>query len=289
MKASELVNKVKMSAQEHSPEILIAFGILGTVGSAILACKATLKAKEVVEEHKKELEEVHALEAEPEETVAKVYVRTGVQLVKLDGPSIALGALSIGCIVYSNDIMRKRNAAATAAYMLLDKSFKDYRSRVVDKFGKEVDYKLRHGIEEIEYKEKVVDENGKEKTQKRMVNVVKKGSESDYVKFFTKSNPNWSNDPSMNEYFFKIAQANMNDRLIAKGHLTLNEAYEILGFQDTKAGFVVGWRYDTKCPTGDNMVELDIKDICLADDNGNFEWGYAIDFNVDGNIYNYMT
>ena len=85
-----------------------------------------------------------------------------------------------------------------------------------------------------------------------------------------------------------MAQSNVNDKFYAKGQMTLNEVYEVLGFQPTKAGMVVGWIFDPKNPTGDNKIEFDIQEVCVADENGNLDWGYAIDFNVDGNIYNLL-
>ena len=290
MNIGNLIQRTKFQVKAHSPEILIVAGIVGTVASTVLACKATLKAPEIIEEHKKEMEEVRASSDEKEvakETTA-AYTRTGMKLVKIYAPAVALGTVSILSIVQSNNILKKRNVAIAAAYAVVDKSFKEYRSRVVDRFGKEVDHQLRYNIREMEIEEKTVDAKGKEKVQKKTIKVADRNAASGFMKYFVRGNSNWANDPSCNEYFFKMAQANANDRFIAKGSITLNEVYEILGFQATKEGMVVGWIYDPKDPALFNRIELDVKEVCLSDENGNFDWGYAIDFNVDGNIYDLM-
>ena len=88
--------------------------------------------------------------------------------------------------------------------------------------------------------------------------------------------------------FFRSQQNFLNDKLRVKGFLTLNEAYVALGFKETKAGMVCGWVYDKKNPNGDNYVEFDVKEVCIMNENGYYEGAYAIDFNVDGNIYEVM-
>ena len=47
-------HKTSFKLKKHSPEILIVAGIAGTVVSAVLACKATVKATAVLEEAKKD-------------------------------------------------------------------------------------------------------------------------------------------------------------------------------------------------------------------------------------------
>lgn len=88
--------------------------------------------------------------------------------------------------------------------------------------------------------------------------------------------------------FLRSQQNFANDKLKANGHLTLNDVYDMLGFHDSKAGMVVGWIYDLDHPNGDNYVEFDVKKVNLPNEQGGYEEAYAIDFNVDGNIYNEM-
>ena len=48
--SSRLLCRVGLKIKKHSPEILMVAGVAGTIGSTILACKATLKVNEILEE-----------------------------------------------------------------------------------------------------------------------------------------------------------------------------------------------------------------------------------------------
>ena len=87
--------------------------------------------------------------------------------------------------------------------------------------------------------------------------------------------------------FLKDQQRYANDLLKSKGHLFLNEVYDMLGIPRTKAGQVVGWIYDEKHPVGDNFVDFGIYDIYnerARDFVNGYERTILLDFNVDGNI-----
>ena len=58
-KVSGTFNKVGFQLKKHSPEILVVAGVVGTVASAVLACKATLKVDKVLDETKEKMDKVH--------------------------------------------------------------------------------------------------------------------------------------------------------------------------------------------------------------------------------------
>ena len=288
-------HKVGLKVKKHSPEILVVVGVVGVVTSAVMACKATTKATDVIEEHKKEMDDIHFVsETKPEkyseEDLQKdtviVYTQTAVKLAKLYAPSVAIGAASIACIIGSHNILTKRNAALAAAYTAVDKTFKEYRNRVVDRFGKEVDKQLRYNIKAKEFEETTVDENGNEKTETVTKDVAEIHS-SDYAKFFDESCPGWTKDAEQNKYFLLCQQNYANEMLKAQGYLFLNDVYKLIGVPATRAGQIVGWVYDEKNPVGDNYVDFNIMDInserARAFVNG-YERSILLDFNVDGNI-----
>ena len=302
---SRTFNKVGFNLKKHSPEILVVAGVVGTVTSAVMACKATTKLNDILEDAKTDIDKIHEVSSDEEfmaehdyteedskKDLAIVYTQTAVKLVKLYAPSVILGGLSIGAMLTSNNILRKRNVALAAAYTAVDKSFKEYRGRVVDRFGKELDRELRYNIKAKEVEETIVDENGKEKTVKKTVNVVDPTVYSDYAKFFDDGCTGWTKDPEFNLMYLKRQQEYANDLLQAKGHLYLNEVYDMLGIPRTKAGQVVGWIYDEKNPVGDNFVDFGIYDSALKEVNRDFVNGYErtilLDFNVDGNILDLM-
>lgn len=297
-KASGALNKIGFGLKKRSPEILVAVGVVGTVVSAVMACKATTKINTILDETKEQLGKIHEYAGNPDaaekynaedakKDTAIVYAQTGVKLAKLYAPAVGLGILSISSILASNNILRKRNMAISAALAVATQDFKDYRNCVIERFGKEVDYQLRYNIKAEEIEETVTDEKGKEKKVKKSIEVADPNA-SGYVKYFTRSNPYWEEDSSYVEMFLRSQQNYANDKLKATGHLTLNDVYDMLGFHDSKAGMVVGWIYDLDHPNGDNYVEFDVKKVNLPNEQGGYEEAYAIDFNVDGNIYNEM-
>lgn len=305
MKKNEIMNSLTrklnitgLKIKKHSPEILIAAGIVGTVTSAVMACKATTKLNDVLEETKDEIEKIEGYveengysdkysEEDKKKDLAIVKTQGVVKVIKLYAPSVVLGTLSLTAIVSSNHILKKRNIAIAAAYATVDKSFKDYRSRVVERFGKELDRELRHNIKVKEVEEVVTDENGNEKVEKKNVSVVGVPEYSDYAKIYDDGNTGWCKDPEASLMFLRRQQDYANDKLKEKGYLFLNEVYEMLGFQRTKAGQMVGWIYDEKNPNGDNYVDFGIYDVNKPK-NAEFldgkERAIILDFNVDGVI-----
>lgn len=298
MKVKEVISKVGFNLKKHSPEILLTAGMVGTVVSAVMACKATTKLDGILSETKEQIDQIHKYSDKPEEAdkyseedakkdTVIVYAHTGKEMVKLYAPAVGLGALSLCSILASNKILKERNVALTAGLAAANRAFKEYRGRVVERFGEEVDQQLRYNIKATKIEETVTDEKGKEKKVKKTIEVADPDA-SGYLKYFTQTNPYWENNPEYVEMFLRAQQNYANDKLRAVGHLTLNEVYNMLGMQDSKAGMVVGWIYDQHHPNGDNFVEFDVKKVYLPNEGGDYEEAYAIDFNVDGNIYDKM-
>ena len=293
------LHKVGFKFKKHSPEILVVAGVVGTVASAVMACKATLKVNDILEATKVEIEKVKTVvadetiseekysEQDAKKDLAIIYAHTGIKLVKLYGPSIILGTLSITGILASNNILRKRNIALAAAYKAIDTGFKEYRSRVVERFGEDLDKELRYNVKAKEIKEKVVDENGKEKTVKKTINVANPDFYSDYARCYDDGCKGWVKDSEYNLMFLRNTQSFMNEKLRAQGYLFLNDVYDALGIPRSKAGQVVGWIYDEKNPNGDNFVDFGIYDL-YKEGSRDFVNGYErtiwLEFNVDGPI-----
>ena len=295
--------KAMFNVKKHSPEILIVAGIAGVVTSAVMACKATTKVNDVLAETKENINKVHDVMADKgisekeyskedsARDLAIIYGKACVKLAKLYGPAVALGGLSLTAIVCSNNILRKRNVALAAAYTAIDTSYKQYRSRVIEKFGENVDREMKYGIKAVQIEEKTVDENGKKKTVKKTVEVVNPYDYSDYARFFDVGNPNWEKDSEYNLMFLKRQQAYANDKLKANGYLFLNEVYDMLGIPKSKAGQVVGWIYDPENGSGDNYVDFGIYNVnreAARDFVNGYERTILLDFNVDGNIWEKM-
>ncbi len=292
-----VTSKAVMKLKKHSPEILVVAGIAGTVVSAVLACKATTKVAEILDETKGTLNTIHegmetgaingqeyTNEDGKKDTVV-VYAQTGMKLAKLYGPAIILGTLSVTSILASNNILRKRNVALGAAYAAIDKSFKEYRGRVIERFGEQVDTELKYGIKAKKFEEIEVDpETGKEKKVKKTVMVADPNLQSDYAVYFDSKSRNYETNPDYNRMFLKAQQAFANDKLQTRGHLFLNEVLDDLDLPRTPAGQIVGWTKDGP----DGYVNFRIVEVERETEDGRHEPALLLDFNVEGNIWEKM-
>lgn len=280
--------------KKYSPEILTGVGVVGIVASTVMACKATLKVDEVLDDAQKKIEKIKYAE----ETIDKkdyseqdykkdlviAYTQSGIGFVKLYGPSVTLGVASIACILGAHNIMRKRNVALIAAYKAVEGSFKDYRQRVVEEFGADKDRQFKYGIKNEEVTETEIGEDGKKHKVKSVVESVDVDHYSEYAKFFDEASPEWKKDSEMNLFFLKCQQNYVNDLLHARGHVFLNEVYDALGIPRTRAGAVVGWVMGN----GDDNIDFGIYELNnerARDFVNGYERSILLDFNVDGVIY----
>lgn len=288
--------KTKVSFEKASPEIFMALGITAIVGGTIMACVATSKEKDIRNEAKEKLQELRESKPEDEaglkayrKDISLSYFQTGLTYLKLYGPSIAVEALGIACILKSHNIMKGRNVALAAAYTTLDTAFKGYRNRVAEKFGDEVEKEIRYNLKKESVMEETVTEDGKKKKVKKDILVSDDAlpEYSPYARFFDESSIYWDKDATINLQRVYDEQAFANKKLKLRGYLFLNEVYERLGIPITEAGQNVGWIYDEKNPLGDNYVDFGLFDQGRPA-NRRFVNGYEpvilLDFNVDGCI-----
>lgn len=273
-------------AQKNSPGLLFGAGIVGVVTSTVLACRATLKVDEVLEEAQTKLTLVRTTEhpqysdSDRKRDTSLVYFQTSVKMARLYAPAIIVGGISIAALTRSHNILTKRNAALTAAYTALERGFNEYRSRVVAKYGEEEDRNLRYGTREIVS----VDP---ETNEKKTITRVAPGEPSIYARFFDSSSTSWSKEPEYNLIFLKCQQNYANDLLHSRGHVFLNEVYDMLGLPRSKAGAVVGWLLTPDGQT-DNFISFGVfegKTDKARDFVNGFEGAILVDFNVDGLIY----
>lgn len=297
-KATRLLSSTQYQVKKHSPEILMVAGIAGTIVGTVLACKATTKVSEIIEEKNKNIEDVHTCledntkeytEEDSKKDLTIIYAQTGVKLFKLYAPAIGVMALSFASIIAGHKVLKKRNIAIAAAYAAIDKGFKQYRKNVIEEFGEGVDQQMRFGLKSKEIKKK--DKDGK--TVKETEYYIDPDANpldniSEYARFFDASSSNFAKDPEYNMMYLRRQQDYANEMLKSRGHLFLNEVYDLLDIPRSKAGQVVGWVYDKNGNTkGDNYVDFGL----YRNDQGTrrfvngLEYNILLDFNVDGVIY----
>lgn len=275
--------------RKRSPEILTAVGIIGGVTAAVMGAKATLKLEatlDVAKDRVDSVKEIH-LEVKPDgskvhtdqervKDLAYAYTRNVIDIGKLYGPSISIGTASIVCIIGAQGIMQKRNAALVGAYVALEKGFAEYRKRVEDAIGSDAERDIRYGIT----REEVTNKKG----ETREIVKVDPNGVSGYARFFDDLNKNWKRDAEYNRLFIECQQRWANEELHARGHLFLNEVYDLLGMERSKQGALVGWVVNGN---GDGYVDFGMYrggEMVREFVNGH-EKAILLDFNVDGMIF----
>lgn len=299
---SRSAHRMAFKLQKHSPEILVVAGVIGAVASAVMACKATTKLGDILDESRDKIDSIHDVIENPDKVneeytqedgnkdLAIVYTQTALKVAKVYAPAVILGGLSITAILTSNNILRKRNIALAAAYTAVDKSFKEYRGRVVERFGKELDKELRYNIKAKEVEETVTDEKGNEKTVKKTVDVVDPNTISEFAKFFDDGCIGWTKDPELNMIFLRQQEAAATKRLEDRGHLFLNEVYDMINkilifAAGVAIGSAVTWKlvkdkykkladeeiasvkevWSKKHPASEGIAETDVKESVKTD------------------------
>lgn len=278
------MGKQALAFKKNSPHIFFAAGVVGAVGSTFLACRATLKLEETLDEVKHDLENVKAMghaskelgtdyaEQDYYRDLGYVYAKSTIRIGRLYGAAVLLGSASIAALTGSHVQLTRRNAALTATLAMVSKAFDEYRLRVQSEIGTEREYDIYHNLHEEE-----VEVDG----EKQVVKVQDPNGWSIYARFFDEANPNWQKNAEYNRIFLQANQNYFNDRLQAYGHVFLNEVYDRLELERSEAGQIVGWVLNGD---GDGYIDFGI----FNPDDTRFvnlqERSILLDFNVDGPI-----
>lgn len=302
-KAGQILVKTKLGIKKHSPEILVVTGIGTGVIAAIIACKQTIKANDVVAEARKNLQniedvkelaannEVEYTEENEQEDRKTIGMQVAVGMVKTYAFPVGLGVLSIICILAGHHILKKRNVALAAAYSALSTDFMNYRKRVVNKYGKDVDFMLKNGLEKQIVANQVIDpKTGEVKETKEEVLTYEGDKLSQYARVFDEvGSTQWTPSADHNRAFLLMEQNYFNERIKTRGYIFLNEVYERLGFRPTKAGSVVGWVYQNADYEGIDFGIFTAHTQKAAEFLEGTEPSIILDFNVQGDILSLVT
>lgn len=267
------VSRSLLHVSKHSPILLTSAGIVALVGAGVLAAKATLKLEDTLNAAEERMDRtkkvVEAGEA-PKSLVTTAYTKNVVDIAKLYWLPATLAIGGVILVLAGHRVLNQRYAGMVVAYKGLETAFKNYRERVVEKYGAEVDNEFRLGIRN----DKVL-EGGKKKD----VQTLDSALISDYVFEFDESNYNWVPNHEHNLFFLSGHQNIFNDILRSRGHLFLSEVLDGLGIERTPASIVTGWIYNPDDRTIDNTVDFGIKDFWA--EHGKI----LLDFNVDGTVF----
>lgn len=294
------VNKAKFFMSKNSPTILTISGVVLEVAAVVTAAYRTTKIGEINDAHAKNMDlikkaqkavkndstgELEYTENEADADKALVNTQRVIAYAKNYAIPGVLTIASISCILGAHRIISARYSGVVAFASSIAGEFNHYRERIRTevKDGEKIDSDIMHNIKNTE----TVNEKGK-KTKERKRDMT--FDLSDTTRIFDKDNVNWDEYvPEMNVATIRTIEKRANDELRAKGHLFLNDVYNMLGFEDTSVGAVVGWSLDDKAK--ETYVDFGI--FNGTDDPWDFEANEPWDgttplylkFNVDGIIY----
>lgn len=286
-KVADIASPLVMKLSKRTPEIALGAGIGFMVGGTVWACVTTWK-KLPVRIHDMQCDLIPKPSA-PElnaQEKTRVWCKTASKVALDYAPSALMVGGGVAMIVWSHNKLRSRLAALGAAYATLEGMYAEYRSRVIEDYGEDVDRKFRLGIrdEELTYTKTL--KNGKEKDVTEVCEAVHPDGSgySMYARYFDQFNSNMHvKDQEANFDFLRLQQNIANEKLNRKGYLFLNEVYDSLGFKEVPEGQLVGWVKGM----GDSFVDFGLFEARNADarnyvDYNGKETCFVLDFNVDG-------
>lgn len=211
MKTDQVFRKLYQTSRiflkRNSATILTCIGSVGVIGTAVLAVKATPKAMESIRVAKEEKENLSMFE------VAKV---AGLAYI----PAGVVGLSTIACIFGANVINKKQQASLISAYALLDRSYKEYRSKVIDLIGADSHDQIMTEIINDHLKDEDIPS-----TEGKMLFY-----EVNSDKFF---------ESTMNEVL--SAEYHFNRNFILRTYACLNELLDFLDVDRITGGNTIGW------------------------------------------------
>lgn len=284
-----------------SPEILLALGVVSFVGTVVVACKQTMKAEEILDEHERKLQEIESckrLAAEEDSSVIYTEAQikkgtfiawkdTALSFTKLYFPAVLLGGISLTCFGASYGIMRKRNVGLGIAYAAVDTAFKEYRDRVKAELGEAADNRFRFGTKYESGKVLEEKEDGSTEIVEKEVETVPFDEDKAYGARFIFSEDTakcWQPTKILNDMTLQASRNYMQNKFEMQGFLFLNDVLESLGMEKVPDGQLVGWIRGC----GDPYVDYRIKEVYRPSRKGNetdFEVTYMLDFNTCGIIW----
>lgn len=304
MSLKDFGSKIGFQLRKHTPEILTGTAIVTSVGALIVGIIKADDVKKKIEDHKARMKELHddidemgedLLPAERRRLVAAEYGKTAFEVGKELALPVALEAVSVGAIVAKYVDDKKRYTAVSTLLSATIAANNIYRKRVAEKIGEKEEKDLYYGIKEEEVEEIEIDEKGKEKKKKKKNKtysladpyaIVWEEGTSKYFNLYETNKLKYS--------FLEGVQRELNDRLIAKGYLSLAEAFDALGYtpyledpEMIRMAREVGWIYNKHDQVGDPYVKIGVG----KDEQNSFDFRDGKDdfillsFNCVGSIY----
>lgn len=235
MNIGTIFGRLSRFANNNSPALLTAMGVVGVVATAYLTAKATAKAVEVIrvdeEDHGELTEFKHKVEL-----VWKDYI-----------PPVVAATVTIGCIVAANRIGTRRMAAVAAVAAISERAYEEYRDKVREKIGEHRERTIR---------DEVAQEMVKNNPPNREVIVA-----SGEVLFM---------DSITRRYFTSTVETvrravnDINAQILEDYSASLSDFYDLIGLRRTEYSDEVGWNLDNKLKVNFTTTMTEEQKPCMV-------------------------
>jgi hypothetical protein len=201
--------------------------ILSALGVSGLVATSYLTAKAATQVARDEDADPWASNKEKIKRYWKIYI-----------PPAISGVITTACIIGSSQASGRRTAAAVTAFSVTEKAFSEYKEKVVEQVGKNKEQKIRDEIAEA---------NVKKHMPSKEIVIAGTGHVL-CCELLTK------------RYFrsdmeaLRKAQNDINARIVNDVYVALDEFYDILGLSYTSASGKLGWN-------SDKLMELEFSTI----------------------------
>lgn len=240
MKGNKLIrklNKAALKVKRASPTILSCISIVGVLGTVAVTAKATTVATARIE-HDREEHEKNDLNYDALDILQSSWTYYV--------PVIAVAGTTISCILIANKLSRKHQAALLSSYMMIQKSYSDYKVKVKELFGTDG---ANWVSEEIAKDNFVAEEN-----------VLEPEKELFYFEYAPGDGYFQS---TREDVISALYHSNRNYQL--RGYLPLNELLEFLQLKPVDGGNDIGWDSELLCWNGCNWVDFFLDKVQLED------------------------
>lgn len=323
---TKAVNVAVKWTKYHAPEILTAGGIISSVAAVVSASKAGIKASDIIKESEEIKEKLANIEATMEKNgeivdndgtviynfedlkkdVRTAKINLAWKMFKCYAKTIGLEVMSIVCSVGSSKIYRRRYTKAmeeiaklSIAFTSLESAFREYRERVKDKYGTEVEHDILMNAQEEVTDETIVTKSGKEKTVTNKIKKYDPNNTSIYARIYDSGNIGWTKNAQDNKFFLLNIQKEFNRKLhnidpkTGIGYVLLADVYKALGYSVTELSLRAGWIYDPNNPDhcSDDCIDFGLEDVnnpATARFYNEEETNVLLDFNCDSDVYAYF-
>jgi len=272
------------NARRHFPEILVVTGSVSVIGGTVYACKATIKAKEILEE---------PVNVENDEDGREIATRKGVKVVASYLPAVGMVGGGVAMLISAKTIEHRRLTAALGAYSSLQCMFEEYRARVVEEHGEEFDRRI---FSKEKYEKGYLlseNEEGKKSKKEKVLFKIRE-DEDPFHRIFDDCNcpHSWRDNLEENRFFLECQQKALNNKLKYTGRVFLNEVYDALGFDYLPIGQFIGWVSDDIEGSKDGYIDFGIDYSYLRQEiedaqreQRNPEPSIWLNFNCDGEVW----